>query len=71
MYVTGGKRVPAGIEGGTHYEFPAKGGYTYYVNIDANGPGTGAGLIVGKDGRLNSGEPFLAYSISQPVKAQR
>lgn len=68
VYVTGGKRVAPGIEGGIHYEFPVQGGVTYFVNIDPNGPLTGAEVIVRKDGRLNPSERFLAYSVSVPRK---
>lgn len=68
VYVTGGRRIPPGMEGGTHYEFSAPGGITYYVNIDANGPKTGASVIVRQDGHLEPGQPFLAYSVSLPKK---
>lgn len=70
VYVTGGRRVTPGIEGGIHYEFPTESGYIYSVNIHANGPETGAGIIVGKDGSLQPDEPFLAYSVSLPTKEQ-
>lgn len=68
VYVTGGRRIPPGMEGGTHYEFSAPGGITYSVNIDANGPKTGASVIVRQDGHLEPGQPFLAYSVSLPKK---
>lgn len=68
VYVTGGKRVTPGMEGGIHYEFPARGDVTYFVNIDPNGPLTGAGVVVRKGTVLFPDERFLAYSISLPRK---
>lgn len=63
-YVTDGKKLAPGIEGGSFYQFTASDGYAYHINIDPNGPGTGGNVSVYKDGKRMSTESFVAYSVS-------